>query len=326
MKIAVTGASGHVGVNLCKKLLEEKHEVIALAHKNADGLKRLGVKVVSGDTMNKSSLLPLVSDSEIVFHLAARISITGDKDGMVSETNGTGTRNVVETAMECGVRRFFHFSSIHAFEQHPLREPLDETRPLVGSGGFAYDRSKAAGERAVMAAVEKGLDAVILSPTAIMGPDDYQPSLAGNAVIELYNNKIPALVPGGYDWVDVRDIVKACVTAMDKAHCGEKYLLSGHWHSLPELSAMIGKHAGHKTPGLVLPFWLARVGLPFITLYSRISGVEPLYTSESLTIIGEGNRQIRNDKARAELGFDPRPLDETIRDLILWFRSKNYLK
>lgn len=325
MIIAVTGANGHVGVNLCKALLDAGHEVRALTHAHRSALATLPLTCIQGDVLDSSSLIPLVDGAEVVFHLAARISITGDRDGMVHRINKEGTVNMVETALKYKVRRFIHFSSIHAFQQHPVNEPLDETRPLVGGEGFAYDVSKAAAERFVMEATKRGLDAFVLSPTAIIGPADPEPSLIGQAVVDLYNNSIPSLIPGGYDWVDVRDIVSAAIMAIEKGRTGEKYLLSGHWHSLKELSALIGAQAGRSTVQLVVPLWLARVGLPFITLYSKAIGCKPLYTGESLTIISEGNRMISNEKARRELGFNPRPLAGTIADMLDWFKANKII-
>jgi dihydroflavonol-4-reductase len=325
MIIAVTGANGHVGYNLCKLLTEKGHKVKALAHKNTSSVSKLDVTLVKGDLADPSSLLELADGAEVLFHLAARISITGDPSGSVYRSNADGTRNMLKAAKETKVRRFIHFSSIHAFRQDPHDKPLDENRPLVGSEAFAYDRSKAEGERAVMESVSNGMDAVILSPTAIIGPADPEPGLTGKAVLQLVNRKIPALVPGGYNWIDVRDVALAAFSAIEKGRTGQKYLVAGTWHSVQELSGIIGKQSGVKTVSMVLPTWTAKVGLPFISMYSRISGNEPLYTSESLEILAQGNRLIDNTKARKELGLDPRPLDRTIGDLLCWFRENNYL-
>jgi len=325
MRIAVTGANGHVGVNLCKSLLELNHEVRALSHKNTQGLKGLPLELVKGDILDYQSLKILLKDVDVVYHLAARISISGDSDGMVFKINADGTQNIVNAASECSVKRLIHFSSIHAFQQKPHDILLDETRPLVESNGFAYDLSKATGERYVIQGVKNGLDTIILSPAAIIGPSDPQPSLIGNAVLQLYHNKIPALVPGGYNWVDVRDVVSGAISAIHRGRPGEKYLLSGHWHSLEEFSELIHRYSGKKTVKTILPFWIAKLGLPFITSYSLLTKSEPLYTRESLSILSEGNRMISNTKAKNELGFIPRPFVETIRDLLEYFKMNGYL-
>jgi dihydroflavonol-4-reductase len=297
-----------------------------LVHNHLDGLIQSGVDIVRGDITDKDSLLPLLKDVDIVFHLAARISISGDPDGLVYKINAEGTRNLLEVARIFKPQRIIHFSSIHAFSQHPIHEPLDEFRPLVGNAGFAYDRSKAEGERLVQQYIRDGNDAVILSPTAIIGPVDFEPSLVGQALIDIYHHRIPSLVPGGYNWVDVRDVVDAAIAAIEKGRSGEKYLLSGTWHSLEEFSALIGQITGRKTVKMVLPMWAAWVGLPFIALQSRISGKKPLYTSESLVILKEGNRKINNHKARVELGFQPRTLHDTIRDTLSWMYKNNMIK
>lgn len=325
MIIAVTGANGHVGTNLCQTLTRQGHTVRALAHHHTNALEGLPVILIPGDVLDKKTLQPLLSGAEVVFHLAARISITGDKEGMVKKINLEGTSNMLEVTRSHRVSRFIHFSSIHAISQHPLQQPLDERRELVGTDGYSYDRSKADAERLVLRAAALDLDTVVLSPTAIIGPSDPEPSLIGQAVLDLCHRRIPSLVPGGYDWVDVRDVVDGAIAAMTHGRRGEKYLLSGAWRSLKEFSALISRQTGIKTMQTVVPMGLAKFGLPFIMLHSRLTGRTPLYTRESLVAIGEGNRSISNAKARAELGYNPRPLEETMMDLINWFRENGML-
>lgn len=321
MIIAVTGANGHVGVNLCNSLINLGHTVRALTHQHKNGLHNIPVEIVAGDILDKTTLPDLVEGADVVFHLAAKISIMGDPDGSVQKVNIEGTRNILDAARRHKVGKLIHFSSIHAICQHPANEILDETRPLVNHNGFSYDRSKAESERLVMETARSGYNALVLSPTAIIGPTDHEPSLIGQAVSDIYNRKIPSLVPGGYNWVDIRDVVNAAINAIEKGRSGEKYLLSGHWHSLKEFSAIVGMIIGKDTVTTVLPMWLARTGLPFITAYSKLSGKKPVYTSESLTIISEGNRMISNLKAQRELDFNPRPLESTIRDFIHWLKE-----
>jgi len=325
MKVAVTGANGHVGSNLCKELLNQGYQVRALTHHHKEAIQDLPVELVQGDILDKDSLRNFLHGVDYCVHLAAIISIKGDADGMVWKINTEGTRNITEAALENKIKRFIHFSSIHAFQQHPVDQPLDETRPLVGSEGFAYDRSKAEGERIVLQAVRNGLDAIVLSPTAIIGPGDPEPGLIGTALLELYHHQIPALVPGGYNWVDVRDVVQGAINALTMGQVGEKYLLSGKWHTLLELSKTVAKVSSAKTPQVVMPLWVAKFGLPFITLYSKVSGVEPLYTRESLQIIAEGNRRISNEKARHALNYSSRSLEESVRDSLNWFKEQGLI-
>jgi dihydroflavonol-4-reductase len=326
MIVAVTGASGHVGVNLCQTLISKGYKVRALIHSHSTGLSDLPVEQISGDVLNNSTLTPLMKGADVVFHLAARISINGDPDGSVRQTNTVGTHNMLKAATEFGVSRFIHFSSIHAISQHPLKEQLDENRPLVSDHGYAYDRSKADGERLVLAASMKGLNAIVLSPTAILGPLDPEPSLSGQAVADICNRKIPSLVPGGYDWVDVRDVVDAAINAIDQGRPGEKYILSGQWASLVEFSGYISNITGQKTNLHVIPMWVAHAGLPFISAFSKLTRQKPLYTRESLQAISEGNKLISNQKAREELAFNPRPLEESLRDLIHYLTTKKLIK
>ena len=325
MIVAVTGANGHVGINLCQQLLEKGVLVRALCHHHDFALKHLDTQIFQGDLLAPESLDSFLEGVDVVFHLAAKISITGDPHGTLRKLNVEGTRNIVTAAQKAKVKRFIHFSSIHAFRQNPLHKQLDEARELVGDQAFSYDRSKADGERIVMEEARKGFDAFVLSPTAIVGPMDYEPSLMGKAFLQLYHKQIPALVPGGYNWVDVRDIVSAAINSIEQGKRGEKYLLSGKWHSLREIAKLIEKITGKKTPQVEMPFWVATAGLPFITLYSRLTGAAPLYTQESLEIIKNANKLISNSKAVKELGFSPRPVEETIKDIFDWFGQNGFL-
>ncbi len=285
MRVAVTGASGHVGANLCRLLVERGETVVALCHRDVQPLEGLGVEKVHVE----------------------------------------GTRNVVDACLGAGVQRLVHFSSFHAFEQAPFDEELTEDRPPVSESGFAYDRSKVEGEREVLTGVERGLPAVILNPTAIMGPHDYGPSLMGEALLDLYGGKLPALVPGGSDWVDVRDVAAAAVASVDRGRSGQRYLLSGCWTTVTELAALVEKITGAKPPRITTPLWLARAGVPLMRLFSRVTGVRPLYTHESLDRLVRSSRKVSHAKASRELGFEPRPLEMTLEDTYHWFRSTGRL-
>ena len=325
MKVAITGASGHVGNNLARTLLSQGVKVNALCHQDTRALEGLELERVQGSVLDPDSLQACFHNVEIVFHLASVISIDGGRLGQVQEINQTGTRFVVETCLKKGVRRLVHFSSIHALEQFPLDETLDETRPLVSETGTIYDQTKAQAERIVLEGGQHGLEVVVVSPTGIIGPHDYKPSLMGKGIIALYCGTLPALVPGGFDWVDVRDVIHGAIQACHQGISGERYLLSGHWISMKQMAVMIEGISGNSPPKLMAPFWLARLGLPVIHAYNRLNGTADLYTSESLSALEKANKNISHQKASMELDFHPRPLRETLEDTFQWYKQAEML-
>ncbi|MFO7613900.1 MAG: NAD-dependent epimerase/dehydratase family protein [Bacteroidales bacterium] len=324
MKIAVTGANGHVGANLCRALVAEGHQVKALVHVNRQSLNGLNIEYISGSLDDEEALRRLCHDVEIVFHLAAMISIDGKRKKLL-RVNVDGTTTLLKIIRENGIRRLIHFSSIHALSHFPLDEPMDETRPLVEKGPMWYEITKSQAEKLVLKAVSEGLDAVIINPTAIVGPNDFMPSLVGQVLIRLYNRTLPALVPGGYNWVDVRDVVSGAIAAMDKGRKGERYILGGKWFSVQDLALIVEKTTGRKITRFMIPQAVAKIGVPFIKAYAFMAGTEPLYTFESLRALREVNKMISNDKATRELGYSSRNFEETVRDTIQWFRDNGYI-
>ena len=170
----VTGASGHVGANLVRALLAQGRPTRTLLHLDRQAIEGLDVEIIEGDICDLESLCVAFDGADVVYHLAANISLLMDEWPLLELVNVIGTRNVVEACLRSGVRRLVHFSSSHALVQEPMDIPVDESHPLVESQGCPpYDRSKAAGEKAVCKGIERGLDAIIIYPTAIIGPHDY---------------------------------------------------------------------------------------------------------------------------------------------------------
>jgi dihydroflavonol-4-reductase len=325
MTVLITGASGHIGANLVRALIQKKQAVRCLVHTHTKAIDGLSVERVSGDVRDVESLCRALDGIDTVYHLAANISINLDNWKQLEETNIGGTRNMVEACRRMGVRRLIHFSSIHAFNRDPLSQPVDETRPLVTSPTHPpYDRSKAAGTREVRKGIEQGLDAVIIHPTAVMGPYDFVPSYLGEAILMIAKGKLPAMVQGGYDWVDVRDVVSGAMTAAEKAPTGAAYLLGGQWVSMCDMARLVGELAGVKIGNFVCPMWLAQVGAVYFKGVSKLTGKQPLYTSMSLRAL-QDNRNISHERAARELGYKPRPFKETIADTLQWFRENGQL-
>jgi dihydroflavonol-4-reductase len=324
MKIAVTGTSGHVGNNLCRMLIAQGHQVKALVHRDTKSLEGLPLEIVRGSVTSENDLADLCSGCEIVFHLAAYISIR-KRDPACLSINAESTFRLARAAKAKGVRKIIHFSSIHAFRQEPLDIALDESRDLELQSRVSYDRSKALSQKYMMELSSRDLEIVVINPTAVIGPGDFKPSLSGSALIRLYKGTIPALIPGGYDWVDVRDVCSAAIKAMECGVPGECYLVGGSYQTLRAMAHEIEKLGGHKPPRLKLPMWIARVGIPFLNIHSAIRKKEPLYTAVSLYTLKNSHSNISHEKARMVLDHNPRPFSETLADTIGWFREHKYL-
>jgi dihydroflavonol-4-reductase len=320
MKVAVTGASGHIGNCLVKELKKQGADIRVLVYNSGSVPVETDVEIVQGNLLEPDSLIHLCQGAEVVFHLAAQITIDNRSSRNVYETNVTGTKNIIKAAKQSGVRKFIHFSSIHAFQIGSPGQLLDENTSLVQSDKTIYEFTKAEGEREVMKSVKEGLNAVILNPTAVIGPFDYKSSLLGQALIKIYQNRLPFLVSGGYNWVDVRDVVSASIHAIESGRKGENYILSGEFRSLKELSAMISTISGCRIP-VIVPVRLARLACPFFKVFSSVTSKQPLYTYQSLDILVNSPVNVSNAKAKKELGYEPRPLEQTLRDTFDWYRE-----
>ena len=325
MTVAVTGASGHVGAALSRILLTAGENVRVLVHEDARALEGLKADRVPADLRDADSLCSAFRGAEIVYHLAASISLDRRYAEAMRQVNIEGTRNVIRACRKCSVRRLVHFSSIEALSDLGSLKPTDESNPLAGPAETTiYGRTKAESECLVLQAVEDGLDAVILCPTAILGPHDFKPSHLGRALLDLYHNRLPLLIPGGFNWVDVRDVAEAALTAGGRAGNGERYILSGTWKSLAQMAALVGAISGRGGARPILPGWMARTAAGIVGGLPGLSSRYPAFTPEALIAIGK-HREISRAKAERELNYTPRPLATTLRDTFRWFEEQGLI-
>lgn len=321
MRVAITGASGLLGNNLAKRLLVDGHQVVAADRIRSKALKGLDVDFVEIDVLDRDSLDHAFDGVEVVFHLAAIISITGDPDGMVRRVNEDGPDNVARAALDAGVRRFVHTSSVHAFDLHKCGPSLDETGPrAVGQHAPAYDRSKYAGEQRVRAVIDQGLDAVIVNPTGVFGPRDFGGGRVSEVIQQLRQGRIPVTVSGGFDFVDVRDVVEGMIAAMDAGRTGENYLLSGTRVSIRELAQLVAAVDNGRVPILDVPLGLVKPLAPLVEALTPKNRI-PLFTRDSLHAL-EYSPAVSHHKATVELGYSPRPIHVSVADTIRWFDDR----
>ena len=319
MKIAVTGATGHIGANLCPLLLEHGHEVRVLI--NNTPLNYTGLRQVKGSILDTDAINELVEGVDVVVHLAAKISIEKDVTGALWKINVTGTQHIVDACLKYDVSKLIHFSSIHRFDPYPQDQVLDETRGPVEHGSD-YDRSKVASEAIVQQAQDQGITTTVIYPTSVLGPNDYRPSLLGQGVIDMYQGKVPVLTPGGYDFVDVRDVVKGTYEVIINDYPNERFLLGGQYLSLKELAKSIGHHSPKRVSTVVLSSWLFKAMLPLIKLHAKLTSQPLLLTKEVLQVLIEGHQNISTAKAERQLGYTKTSPEQTIKDTIEWLRRE----
>ena len=320
--ILVTGATGHIGNVLVRDLLARGEQVRALVLPGEDltPLDGLKLEVVVGDVLDRDALQKAFEGVSLAYHLAGIISIMPGVNEMVQRVNVQGTRNVLEAARLASVQRLVYTSSIHAVARVPHGTTIDESIPFDPDNPVGeYDRSKAQATLAVLEAVQDGLDAVIVCPTGVIGPNDYRGSEMGRLIEECAESKPQLYVEGAYDFVDVRDVSRGLILAAEMGKAGEYYILSGERVTVQQVLDLVQNATGNRIQRLKIPMWVARFITLFTPTYYRLTGKKPRFTPYSLETI-TSNSEISHAKAQQELGYRPRSLRESIADTVEWVR------
>ncbi len=319
--ILVTGATGHIGNVLCRRLVADGEKVRALVWRGEDisSIKDLPVERIEGDVLELDSLRAALKGVKTVFHLAGIISIMPGENPFVRRVNVQGTRNLLAAATEARVRRLVYTSSIHAIHRAPIGTVIDETLPFDTHNPYgAYDCSKAEASLEVLKASAKGLNAVIVCPTGVIGPYDYRGSELGEVIRGAAEARPMFYVEGAYDFVDVRDVVEGLLLAARKGRRGESYILGGNRISVRYLIETVREVTGKAFASIKIPFSLAELAAKFTPWYYLRTKTKPRFTPYSLEVL-QSNCDISHKKAERELGYRPRPAYETIRDTVRWF-------
>ncbi len=320
----ITGANGHLGSTIIR-LLEKQHCIVrGLILPTEKAENYANVQYYPGDVRNRATLLPLFEDTEdtdvIVIHTAGLIDITKQPSPLLYDVNVNGTRTVADLCLEKKVKRMVYVSSVHAIPEKGKRHVMKEIHSFSPSqvvGGYA--KTKAEATQIVLDAVEKGLDAVIVHPSGIIGPYDSSGNHLVQMVSDYLKGKLPACVRGGYDFVDVRDIAQGCLLAAERGRTGECYILSNRHYEVKEVLDIVKEIAGgRRLP--VLPMWMAKAAAPLFEGIAKLRKERPLYTKYSLYTLSS-NDKFSHDKATSELGYRPRDLYQTIADTVAWLRN-----
>ena len=319
----ITGIGGHLGNTIAKELLASGETVRGFARTNEDVTMLYGdaVSIVRGDVRDKASLEPLFfgtteEDEIIVIHCAGIVSITGKNTRSISSVNVRGTKNVVEACKSHAVKKLIYISSVHAIPELPIGNTMCEVKDFQPDmvNGF-YAKTKAMATQIVLDAAEDGLDASIIHPSGIVGPNDYGHGHLTQLIINYINGNLTACVEGGYDFVDVRDVASGVIAAANKGRKGECYILSNRYIRVPDLLGMLSRITGGRQIRTVLPLWFAKATAPLAESYYKIRREAPLFTKYSLETL-TSNARFTYEKARRELGYKPRDIHATLRDTV----------
>jgi len=327
--ILVTGASGHLGANLVRRLLADGEDVRVLVRpgSNTRGVDGLPVERAAGDLRDYDSVLAAVRGCRQVYHCGARVSSAARDHREIYDTNVGGTRHVLRAARAAGVGRVVVTGSFSAVGHDP-RRPADETDPVNPFDALLpYQRTKIAVEHECLKAVVDGLDVVVATSCAILGPNDFIPSRMGKLLLDFASGRLRAYIPGGFEFVAAHDIVEGHVLAMAKGRPGQKYIFSTEFVTVDTLMDIYEALAGRPRPRPRLPPPLMMILAHATTAVLRLVApqVEPRFTPGAVRLL---TMQRRADvtKARAELGYQPTSIRDAIREQYEFFVGLGWIR
>lgn len=321
--VLVTGGAGHLGNVLVRALLDrgEKVRVLVLPGEDVSSLEGLDCEKVEGNVLDPNKLRLAMEGVDIVYHMAALVAITSDMYELMYKVNVEGTRNVIAACREMGVRRLVYTSSIHALGRPEEGTTVDETIEFDQTNpSGAYDRTKAIASTLVLEATKNGLDAVIVLPTGVIGPNDFRRSEMGEMLLTWMKQKPSISTDGAYDFVDVRDVAEGHILAASLGRSGEAYLLSGTQVTVRDYRQLVQEAVGIHSHEIKIPGWFVKLIAPLAEFFYKITRTRPRITKYAIETI-QSNSCITCQKAETELGYRRRPLRETVADTVQWWRE-----
>ncbi|OQB24993.1 MAG: 3 beta-hydroxysteroid dehydrogenase/Delta 5--_4-isomerase [Firmicutes bacterium ADurb.Bin182] len=316
----VTGAAGHLGSAVTRRLLELKKNVRALVLPGEKLLTQGNIEVFCGDVRDKDSLVPFFTDNGgrdlLVIHCAGIVTIESRYRQQVYDVNVGGTKNIAELCERFKAKKLVYVSSVHAIPEKPKGETITEVTlfdPDKAVGQYAKTKSEATS--IVLEAACKGLDASVVHPSGIIGPFETGRGHMTALIIDYCKRRLISAISGGYDFVDVRDVADGIISCCEKGRKGECYILSGRYATVKELLYMLHEITGKKEIKSYLPLWFVKLTAPLAELYYKILRRPPLYTAYSVYTVGS-NSLFSHEKASKELGYKTRDMKQTLADTV----------
>lgn len=326
-KYIITGATGHLGLNLVNLLVKNGEKIKAFVMQGDKNVKYLpeDIEICYGNIVNlnetEQMFLSNGQDDIIVIHCAGYVTIASKYNQAVYDVNVTGTKNVADLCLKYNVKRLVYVSSVHAIKELPNNEKITETSffnkdDVVG----LYSKTKAEATRYVLEKVKDGLNAVVVHPSGIIGPYDYGRGHTTQLIIDFYRGRLTAGVKGGYDFVDARDVAEGIISAAQNGRSGECYILSNRYYSVKEILGKLSEISGKRKIRTFLPIWFIKMTAYLAELYYKILRQPPLYTKYSLYTL-QSNSNFSNRKAVEELNYKTRDLEDTLKDTIAFLKE-----
>lgn len=322
-KVLVTGASGHLGANLVRRLLSDGNDVRVLIRAGSDNsaVDGLPVERVYGDLRDAVAVDEAVRGCQRVFHVAARVSTLFGNHKLKEEIFGSnvlGTRHILESAMKRSVDRVVVTGSLSAtgYNRKNPHEPSNETMPFYPfERTMAYETSKAHVEFEVAKAAAKGYDVCVATSCAILGPSDFKPSRMGRLLCSFANGKMLAYVQGGFEFVAARDIVEGHVLAMQKGQRGEKYIISSGYMEFDDLMGIFSDVTGQPRPRIALPAPVMQGIFEIVSPFAQrlAPKLAEVLTPGGMKIL-HLRRRADSGKAQRELGFRPTSIRQAVEE------------
>jgi len=328
MRIFITGSTGFVGANVARALLDSGYEVRALVRRGADtrNIDGLNVQQVEGDLSNTDDLRSAMTGCQATFHVAALYSLWRSDAEALYKTNVHGTINVLEAAEAAGVSRVVYTSSVAALGVPPAGQIGDERLSTTAAELVSdYKKSKYLAEQEALKRARQGQDIVIVNPSTPIGPSDIKPTPTGEIVLRFLKGKMPAYVDTGLNIIDVEDVARGHVLALERGRTGERYILGNRNLTLKELLDILAKLTGLKAPGVrvphILPLAVAYVDEGVLSRLGKRPGV-------SIYAVRMSQKAMYYDSSKAirELGLPQSPIDAALEAAIRWFKENEYVK
>ena len=319
----ITGIGGHLGNTVARELLSQGAVVRGFARPNEDVTMLYGdaISIVRGDVRDIDSLEPLFyglteEDEVFVIHCAGIVSVASQYDQSVVDVNVKGTANVVALCQKHHVHKLVYISSVHAIPELPAGAVMHEVDGFKPDDVLGlYAKTKAAATQIVLDAAREGLDATVIQPSGIIGPNDYGNGHLTQMVISYLDGSLTACVEGGYDFVDVRDVASGVIAATEKGKKGECYILANRYVPVKDLLNTLSRITGGRKVQTILPMWFAKATAPLAELYYKIRRESPLFTRYSLYALCS-NARFTSAKAQRDLGFKARDISTTLKDTV----------